>query len=49
MKPLTFTDTDGRERSAVLLYFVEPNGDWFKAIYPYLPYFYILVEESVVR
>ena len=50
IKTTSFIDTNnGGELSALLLYFVEPNGSWFKCMYQYEPYFYILCNEEVVR
>jgi hypothetical protein len=49
MKPTTYTDPDGGgDLAAVLLYFVEANGNWFKAHFKYEPYFYIQCSEEVV-
>ncbi len=49
IKTSSFVDQNGGEMSALLLYFVEPNGKWFKCYYQYEPYFYLLCANEVVR
>ena len=41
VKPTTYSDKNQVERSALLLYFVDEKGEWFKALFPYEPYFYL--------
>lgn len=48
-KTTKFFDEDLIERSAVLFYFVEPNGNWFKAMYRYEPYFYVSCRPEILR
>ena len=42
-------DEDLIERACIILYFVEPDGNWFKAIYKYEPYFYIACNKSYIQ
>lgn len=49
IKTTTVLDQNGGELSALLLYFIEPDGNWFKCHYLYEPYFYILCSQEVVR
>jgi hypothetical protein len=50
IKPTVYKDPDGgADLAAVLLYFLEADGNWFKAMFLYEPYFYILCNEEVVK
>jgi DNA polymerase epsilon subunit 1 len=49
VKPTTYSDKSGVERSAVMCYFVKDDGKYFKALYPYEPYLYLKVEDENVR
>ncbi|CAI2378542.1 unnamed protein product [Moneuplotes crassus] len=49
MKPTTFQDKNQVERAAMLCYFVDDYGKWFKALYPYEPYFYVKCEAKDAR
>jgi hypothetical protein len=49
MKSTSFLDQNGGELAALLLYFIDGQGNWFKCQYQYEPYFYILCKEEVVR
>jgi len=44
VKPTTYLDKNQVERSAILCYFISESGEWFKALYPYEPYFYLKCE-----
>ena len=44
VKPTTYFDKNQVERAALLLYFVDDKGEWFKALFPYEPYFYLKCE-----
>lgn len=49
IKTTSFQDQNGGDLSAVLLYFIEPNGNWFKCLYQYEPYFYLQCAPEVVK
>jgi hypothetical protein len=49
MKTTSYLDINGSELSALLLFFIQPDGQWFKCMYQYEPYFYILCKQEVVR
>ena len=42
-------DEDIVRRSAIILYFVESNGKWFKALYKFESYFYVCCKKSLVE
>lgn len=44
IKPSLYTDANQVDRAALLWYFISETGEWFKALYPYEPYFYLKVE-----
>jgi len=50
IKQITLKDETGElEDAAVLLYFIEPNGSWFKARYIFNPYFYVLCDDPYLK
>merc|ERR1711957_727187 len=50
MKPHKIIDEQKMEESCLLLYFLLENGDTYKALYKYEPYFYIIVKpESLLE
>jgi hypothetical protein len=49
IKTTSYLDQNGGELSALLMFYIQPNGQWFKCMYQYEPYFYILCNEEVVR
>jgi hypothetical protein len=49
MKTTSYLDQNGGEISALLMFYIQPNGQWFKCMYQYEPYFYLLCNEEVVR
>eukprot|EP00347_Sterkiella_histriomuscorum_P016015 403354822 len=48
-KTISFQDQNGGDLSAILMYFIEPHGQWFKAMLQYEPYFYILCANEAVK
>lgn len=49
LKPTTHVDSNGAEIAALLLYFIQENGDWFKAVKIFEPYFLVQCDEEVVK
>ena len=49
VKSSSMKDQNGVELSALLCYFIQDNGEWFKGLFPYKPYFYLLCAEEVVK
>ena len=49
VKPSIYTDSDGNESAALLMYFISEEGQWTKAMFTYQPYFFLLVEEDSFR
>ena len=48
-KPTSFTDSNGDELAALLMFFIGEDGSWTKCSLPYKPYFYLLVEDEAIR
>lgn len=48
-KTASYTDQNGNDLSALLCYFIQENGEWFKGLFPFRPYFYLLCGEEVVK
>lgn len=42
-------EEDMSERSALLMYFLEANGEWFRAFYKFEPYFYLQCIEEYTK
>ena len=49
VKPTTYRDKNQVERAALLCYFIDEAGQWFKALYPFEPYFYLRCEPKDTR
>lgn len=49
VKPSTFLDKDQVERAALLCYFIDEQGEWFKALFAYEPYFYLKCESKDIK
>ena len=49
VKPTTHTDLNGHDVAALVLYFIEEDGKWFKAIKTFEPYFLIQCEEEYLQ
>ena len=47
-KPTTHTDQNGAEVAALLLYFIQDDGAWFKALKIYEPYFLLECQSEVI-
>ena len=37
------------EKSCLLMYFITESGDYYKSLFYYQPYFYIIVKESIIK
>ena len=48
LKPYKANDEQNAETSCLLLYFVNEQGDHFKAVYTYEPYFFIVVKTDII-
>ena len=48
-KPTTHTDPNGAEVAAVLLYFIQDDGSWFKALKLFDPYFLVECPPEVIK
>ena len=49
IKTSKIIDDDLVERNVLLLYFIEQNGEWFKAFIKYDPYFYISCPLNLIK
>lgn len=48
LKPYKVADEQNNEISCLLLYFVDEKGDYYKSLYYYEPYFYVIVKSEIV-
>ena len=48
-KPTTHTDQNGAEVAALLLYFIQDDGAWFKALKTYEPYILVECASEVIQ
>lgn len=49
IKPTTFEDTNNNESMALIFFFIQEDGSWFKAIKTYDPYFYVQCDEEYIK
>ena len=49
IKPTTHEDTNGNESMALMFFFIQEDGSWFKAIKTYDPYFYVQCDEECIK
>ena len=49
LKTSTYTDQNGNEIAAVILYFIKEDSSWFKAIKIFEPYFLVQCEEEHIK
>jgi hypothetical protein len=49
IKPTTFEDVNGHESAALLFFFIQEDGKWFKAIQTFDPYFYVQCDEEYIK
>jgi hypothetical protein len=48
-KPTTHTDQNGKDEAALLCYFIQDDGSWFKAVKVFEPYFLVQCDEEVIK
>ena len=48
-KPTTHADETGQELAALMLYFIQEDGQWFKALKLYEPYFLLQCQEQYLE
>jgi hypothetical protein len=46
VKTITITDNDETDHAAVLCYFYDENGEWFRSYVKFRPYFFVSVDEE---
>lgn len=49
VKPTSHADANGADLAALILYFIQDSGEWFKGIHVYEPYFYVQCEEEYIK
>lgn len=49
IKTTSYVDQNGGELSALLCFFIDTQGQWFKCMFKYEPYFYLLCKEEIAQ